>query len=108
MELSTLASQLKALTDVFVKHGLKGVTAEDYPGPTVDLPRMVDNKLSIDKSVVDESLEKVFKEYKQKGIGMFVVILPSEDSWLYARVKYWGEVGYGMFLELSNPLKAEQ
>lgn len=97
-DLSLLASQLEALTNVFKKQGLKSVTAQEYPGPFVDLPPVADGELSIYRAVVDESLRKAFESYKQKGIGMFLVVLPSEDPWLFNRVKYWGDVGYGTIL----------
>ncbi len=90
--IASLASQLKALRDGFTECGLKGVG----PGPSVDLPQATNGELGINRTTVDESLEKIFKENKEKGINMFVVILPSEDPWLFARVKYWGDVKYGI------------
>ena len=98
MDLPLLASQLKVLTDIFDKQGLKSVKAEDHPGPVMDLPQEANGELGIHRSVVDESLRKIFESYKHKGIGMFLVVLPSEDSWLFNRVKYWGEVGFGTVL----------
>ena len=91
-----LSIQLTVLTDVFKKHGLKISMTNDYPGPTVDIPRATNDDLSIHRSAIDRSLEKIFREYKQKGIAMFLVILPSEDPWLFDRIKFWGEVRFGI------------
>ena len=91
----TLKVQLTAMTGVFAKHGLEFVAAKHLAEPNVDLPQGVDRVPNERRPMVDESLAKIFKDYKEKGIGMFEVILPFTDSWLYSRVKYWGDVRYG-------------
>ena len=93
---SSLASQVKTLTDVFGKYGLKMVKAKEFPGPSLDLPQSAADGSITAKRMMDEALETLFKDYEEKGIRMFVVILPSDNSWLYARVKYWGDVKYGI------------
>ena len=90
-----LKRSLNAMTSVFVKQGLKGMVAKDYTGPTVDWPATADRVPTKLRSSVDKSLGNVFKDEKKKGISMFLVILPSDDPWLYNRVKFWGDVGCG-------------
>ena len=82
-----LESHLKALTNIFNKMGLKTVKPESL-GPTVDLPRMANDDSSINKSMVDRSLKEGFENHKREGIAMFLVVLPTEDAWLFSRIKF--------------------
>lgn len=93
--LSALKSHIKASTDIFNKMGLKTVIPNG-PGPIVDLPRVANDDPSMNKSLVDGYLEKVFRHYKQEGIAMFLVVLPTEDAWLSNRIKFWGDVVTGI------------
>lgn len=86
-----LASKLKALTDVFTKCGLKNGIAKEFPGPSKDLTRVTNGERTVDKA-----LERIFEEYQEKGISFLLVILPSADSSLFSRVKFWGDVRYGI------------
>ena len=55
--------------------------------------------LSKDKRTMNNSiLEGLFTKAKQnmKGKKVILVILPSADRWLYARIKYYGDVKYGI------------
>jgi hypothetical protein len=44
------------------------------------------------------TLEAIFNKAKQnmKGKKVILIILPSADRWLYARIKYYGDVKYGI------------
>ena len=95
MTIPVLRSHLKALTDSFNKLGLKTVIPKDE-GPTLELPRAANGDPGINKSVVDKSLKETFRQHKQEGIAMFLVILPTEDAWLFNRIKSWGEVVFGI------------
>lgn len=93
-----ILSQSKALTNIFNKLGLKTAIPKDL-GPTLKLPRAANGDPGINKSVVDGSLEEIFKDHKQEGIGMLLVVLPSEDPWLFNRIKFWGDVVFGIILQ---------
>ena len=102
INISALKSHIKALTNVCNKMGLKTVIPENL-GPTVDLPRVADDDPSIDKDAVDKSLQKTFTDYKREGIAMFLVVLPTEDAWLFSRIKFWGDVVTGTLFSVSVP-----
>ena len=93
--LSAIMSQLRALISVFKKLGMKTVMPKDLE-LKLELPRAPNGEPGINKSVVDKSLEQFFEKHKQEGIGMFLVVLPSEDAWLFNRIKFWGDVVFGM------------
>lgn len=44
----------------------------------------------------DASIQKIFKTMFDGGIKMVLVILPSSSAVTYARVKYWGDVKFGI------------
>ena len=98
--LPDLKLHIQALTNIFDKMGLKTKIPKG-PGPAVDLPRVSNDDPSMNKSVVDGYLEKVFRHYKQEGIAMFLVLLPTEDAWLFNRIKFWGDVVTGIVFLVS-------
>ena len=98
--LSTLQLHIKALTDIFNKMGPK-TTVSKGPWPKVDLPRVANDDPSMNKSVVDGYLENVFRHYKREGIAIFLVLLPTEDAWLFNRIKFWGDVVTGIVFLVS-------
>lgn len=44
----------------------------------------------------DQELEKMFNGVKGQQIPVLLVVLPDQDKWLYARLKYWGDIKYGV------------
>ena len=95
-----LTPSSKAMISVFTKQVLKGMVAKDCAGPIVNLPAAA-NRVPIElRSTVDKALENVFKDQKEKGISMLIVVLTSDDSWLYNRVKFWGDVRCGIRLQI--------
>ena len=85
-----LENQYSSLITAFKNCGLKDEEAKARPpyGPLI-------TELN-DKSVVVSELRSIFEKCQVKHISLLLVILPSEDSWLYDSIKYWGDVRYGM------------
>ena len=85
-----LEGQYSSLITAFKKYGLKNEEANVRPpaGPLITELR--------DKSVVNSQLRSIFEKCKERQISLLMIILPSEDSWLYDRIKYWGDFRYGM------------
>lgn len=44
----------------------------------------------------DEILRKVFEEIAEKSTKMLLVFLPSNDAYIYSRIKRWGDLEYGI------------
>ncbi|KAK5114408.1 hypothetical protein LTR85_010230 [Meristemomyces frigidus] len=41
-------------------------------------------------------LEKAFQDANELGVRLMFVIIPDYDRWLYARIKYYGDIDYGI------------
>ena len=95
-----LKKQYNALTTSFKLCGLKNEEAKIRPlsGPFIPGLRRPDDKpdVKINKSFVNAELRSTLSKCKLNGVSMLIVILPSGDSWLYDRIKYFGDVVYGM------------
>lgn len=93
-----LEKQYNSLTTAFSLCGLKSEQASIRPGSGPLLPELKHPKdeSEINKVLVNSELRSIFGKCQQNGIKMLLVILPSEDSWLYDRIKYWGDVKYGI------------
>lgn len=44
----------------------------------------------------NRKLEQAFSNADQTGVHVLLVILPEVDRWLYARIKYYGDIQYGI------------
>lgn len=44
----------------------------------------------------DKLVVKEFEQAKSDGVKILLVILPTDDRWLYSRIKYHGDVAYGI------------
>ncbi|KAK5174216.1 uncharacterized protein LTR77_001296 [Saxophila tyrrhenica] len=44
----------------------------------------------------ESKIVQAFKKAQQAGVSMLFVVLPEADKWLYARIKYNGDVGAGI------------
>ncbi|KAF2215264.1 hypothetical protein CERZMDRAFT_56848 [Cercospora zeae-maydis SCOH1-5] len=44
----------------------------------------------------DRTLKSVFEQAEADRVDMLFVVLPEVDKWLYARIKYFGDVGHGI------------
>jgi hypothetical protein len=44
----------------------------------------------------DEKIRNSFATAAKNGCGIQLVVLPDQDKWLYARIKYWADVVYGV------------
>lgn len=92
-----LEENYNALITSFSLCGLKNEAASVRPGSGPLIPELKGpNDKEMNKSLVDSELNSTFAKCKSKGISMLLVILPSEDSWLYDRIKYWGDVKHGI------------
>ena len=95
-----LKKQYDALTTSFKLCGLKNEEAKIRPlsGPFIPDLRRPDDKpdVKINKSFVKAELRSTLSKCRLNGVSMLIVILPSGDSWLYDRIKYLGDVVYGM------------
>lgn len=45
---------------------------------------------------LDRALDDAFTGFQAKGIRMLLVLLPRKDNYLYSRIKYYGDVKYGI------------
>ena len=95
-----LEKQYNALTTSFKLCGLQNEEAKIRPasGPLITELKRPDDKpgMKMNKSFVNAELRSTLSKCKLNGVSMLVVILPSGDSWLYDRIKYFGDVVYGM------------
>lgn len=94
-----LLTQYKSLITSFNLCGLKGEEAKVRPGsgPLIPDLRLPNDMVGMNKAFVNDKLRSTFDKCEANGISMLLVILPSEDSWLYDRIMYWGDVKYGNF-----------
>ncbi|RMY49126.1 hypothetical protein D0865_07676 [Hortaea werneckii] len=44
----------------------------------------------------NRQLEHIFSSAESNGINFLFVVIPEYDAWLYARIKYFGDVKYGI------------
>ena len=62
------------------------------PNQSVEL-----GSLSLDKrSAVNQQLDATFRGAKQTGVDVMLIIIPSQDKWLYSRIKLYGDVIHGI------------
>lgn len=89
-----LDKQYTSLVKSFRFCGLKDEEAKVRPatGPSIPELRLPNDPLGVNRSFVNTQLSSTFGKCEANGISMLLVILPSEDSWLYDRIKYWGDV----------------
>lgn len=52
--------------------------------------------ISANRDANDRAVEKVFSDAVVIGVRFFLIILPEVDKWLYARIKLFGDVKYGI------------
>lgn len=93
-----LQEQYDALTTSFRLCGLESEGAKILPasGPLIPDLKGPDDQSGMNKSFVNSKLRSVFENCEPNGISMLLVILPSNDPWLYDRIKYWSDVKYGI------------
>ena len=95
-----LDEQYSSLTTSFKLCGLSSEGARVIPrkGPMIpDLKAPEDNsEVKLNKRWVNFQLRGMFDNCQKNGVGMLLVILPSADSWLYDRIKYFGDAVYGI------------
>lgn len=93
----SLEKQCKSLTGSFRLCGLKSEEAKFRPssGPLIPDLKRPNDPSEMDKSFVTSEICSTYGRCKANGISMLLVILLSNDSWLYDRIKYWGDVKYG-------------
>ncbi|KAL8685305.1 MAG: hypothetical protein Q9218_007849 [Villophora microphyllina] len=44
----------------------------------------------------DKTIERIFRGAAERKLQFLLVILPSKDAYIYSRVKFWGDVHYGI------------
>lgn len=103
-----LDRQYNALTTSFKLCGLKKEEATIRPssGPLMPELKRPNEEVYMNKPLVNTQLNETFSKCKPNRISMLLVILPSDDPWLYDRIKYFGDVKYGMstLFSLSSSL----
>ena len=95
---SLLEKQYSSLTTSFKLCGLSSEKAKFIPGPMIpELKGPKDNlEVKLNKPWVNAQLRGTLDKCQKNGVDMLLVILPSADSWLYDRIKYFGDVVYGI------------
>lgn len=95
-----IEEKYSSLIASFKSCGLMNEEAKFAPksGPSIPELKPTDDSsgTKLNKRFVNEQLRAMFSKCKHNGIRMLLVILPSEDSWLYDRIKYFGDVVYGI------------
>lgn len=76
--------------------GSEGAKIRPGSGPLIPELKGPGDQSGINKVFVNTELRSKFQLCEPKGISMLLVILPSNDSWLYDRIKYFGDVVYGI------------
>ena len=96
VEWTVFEKHCKALTAIFASCGLK-VNAPVLPGPSISVSNKIEtDKIVLDKVAMDSRLQAIFNQCKARKISTLLVVLPSTDSWLYGRLKFWGDQKCGM------------
>ena len=49
-----------------------------------------------ERAILETSLDDVFQRAKKHGVRLLVILLRDQDSYTYARLKYFGDVKYGI------------
>ena len=97
---SLLDKQYSSLTTSFKLCGLKSEGAKYNPatGPLIPELKGPNDKseAKLDKRWVITQLRETLDKCQKNGLDMLLVLLPSADSWLYDRIKYFGDVVYGI------------
>ena len=97
---SLLAKQYNSLTNSFKLCGLSNVGAKYNPEIVALIPELKGpndkSEAKLIKPWVVDQLRETLKQCQKNGVDMLLVILPSTDSWLYDRIKYFGDVVYGI------------
>ena len=98
---SLLEKQYNSLTTSFKLCGLRCECAIFNPttGPLIPELKGPEDDLGVklNKPWVNAQLRETLDACQKRRVGMLLVILPSADSWLYDRIKYFGDVVYGIF-----------
>lgn len=81
---------LQSFDDHLKAYGLR--MGERLPPVEMNIPSPSLNT----RTSIDKYLEANFKSAASFGIEIVLVILREADKWLYSRIKYWGDVKYGV------------
>ncbi|KAI7708105.1 Piwi-domain-containing protein, partial [Hortaea werneckii] len=72
------------------KYGLQMTQRQNTKNITLD-------SLSLqNRATNNRQLEHIFSSAESNGINFLLVVIPEYDAWLYARIKYFGDVKYGV------------
>ncbi|KAI7191262.1 Piwi-domain-containing protein [Hortaea werneckii] len=72
------------------KYGLQMAQRQNTQNITLD-PLSLQNRATNNRQ-----LEQIFSRAQSNGIHFLFVVIPDYDAWLYARIKYFGDVKYGI------------
>lgn len=81
---------LEALRKELTKYGVRiGAKA---PTSYITIPRPIEQY----RANVDLEVEKEFRKAANSGTDILLVVLKEADKWLYSRIKFYGDVKYGV------------
>ncbi|KAI7304111.1 Piwi-domain-containing protein, partial [Hortaea werneckii] len=72
------------------KYGLQMAQRQNTQNLTLD-PLSLQNRATNNRQ-----LEQIFSRAESNGIYFLFVVIPDYDAWLYARIKYFGDVKFGI------------
>ncbi|EME45593.1 hypothetical protein DOTSEDRAFT_71332 [Dothistroma septosporum NZE10] len=77
-------------------------------GPTAQL--LLDQLTVQNREYNDRQLKQAFQKAESNRVDMLFVVIPEVDKWLYARIKYFGDVehGIGTICSVGSKLEKEQ
>ncbi|TKA72673.1 hypothetical protein B0A55_06284 [Friedmanniomyces simplex] len=76
----------KTLKNYGLQMGMRG------PTQTISLEALTERN----RATNDRAVEAVYRSAKQYGVSVLFIVLPQADKWLYARIKYWGDIKAGI------------
>ncbi|KAK4696440.1 hypothetical protein P7C71_g1473, partial [Lecanoromycetidae sp. Uapishka_2] len=84
------------LTPQHIKEFQGQLTAYGIGGEAPKVPQGFSQVLPGGEHPNDDAIGKIFKVISQAGLKIILVVLPWKDPIIYARVKFWGDVKYGV------------
>ncbi len=66
----------------------------DQRGPTQTVT--LEPLTEVNRATNDRAVETVYRNAKKNNVSLLFFVLPRADKWLYARIKYWGDIKAGI------------
>ena len=100
-ELDDLASLVNGLARMMKTCGLQVQDPLSLGAPTMELDSIYDAKLA-------SKFDAYFSKFRKDGVELLFVVIPEKHQALYAKIKYYGDVKYGLHTVCSVAKKIRE